>query len=140
MADAIETKDEGCTGYGFLLWATGDKCVPLVDSLDVSKSTHGMRHILTDLRLCVIKKDGTVDVNAYALGDAADIDGEGLPPTAEVALQKADSFIQQFNTILTLEIEPGVPFRYKPRQLVTYTGGGMGLLRGKRIIVGMGRG
>lgn len=35
--DTIETKEEGRIGYGLLVWATGDKSIPLVDSLDVSK-------------------------------------------------------------------------------------------------------
>lgn len=137
-ADTIETQDEGRIGYGLLLWATGDKSVPLVDSLDVSKTSHSMHRILTDSRLRVLKKDGTVDVNSYALGDAADIDGESLPPTAEVALQKADYLIYQFNTFPTSDIEPGVPFRYKQRQLVTYTGRRDGVVAGKKDYSGYG--
>lgn len=137
-ADAIETKEEGRIGYGLLVWATGNKSIPLVDSLNVSKSSHGMRRILTDPRLRVLRKDSTVNTDAYALGDAADIDGEALPPTAEVALQKADYLIHQFNTLPTPDIEPGVPFRYQQRQLVTYTGRRDGVVAGKKEYSGYG--
>lgn len=137
-ADFIETKEEGRIGYGLLVWATGDKSTPLVDSLDVSKSSRGMRRILTDSRLRVLKKDSTVNTDAYALGDAADIDDGGLPPTAEVALQKADYLIHQFNTFPTPDIEPGVPFRYQQRQFVTYTGRRDGVIAGKKEYSGYG--
>lgn len=131
-ADTLETQEEGKIGYGMLLWATGNKSVPLVDSLDVHKSTHSLRRILTDSRLRVIKSDGdTVNAGAYALGDAADIGGESLPPTAEVASQKAKYLIEQFNSPPDPSIEPWVPFRYKQRALVTYTGRMDGVVAGE---------
>lgn len=61
-----------------LIWATGNKNIPLVDDLDVSKSTHGLRRILTDKYLKVRRTDGTSMPDAYALGDAADVDGHTL--------------------------------------------------------------
>lgn len=136
--DAIETREEEKIGYGLLLWATGDKSVPLIDSLDVSKTTRGLRRILTDSRLRVLRKDGTVNTDAYALGDAADIDGESLPPTAEVASQKAHYLVEQFNALPNPEIEPWVPFRYNQRALVTYTGRRDGVVAGKKEYKGYG--
>jgi NADH:ubiquinone reductase (non-electrogenic) len=84
-------KGQGAVPYGILLWVTGNKSLPFVDRLDVKKSTTGLVRILTDPSLRVKKKgnlEGQVFLEVFALGDAADIEGQSLPTTAEVAVQK----------------------------------------------------
>lgn len=126
-AEYIETKEDGKIGYGMLIWATGNKNIPLVDDLNVSKSTHGLRRILTNKYLKVRRTDGTVMPDAYALGDAADIDKHTLPTTAEVAVQKAKYLVNA----LKVGDESVQPFRYQQKAMVTYTGEKDGAVGGK---------
>ncbi|KAF4958036.1 hypothetical protein FSARC_11122 [Fusarium sarcochroum] len=132
--DTIETKEDGVTGYGMLIWATGNKSVPLVDMLNVKKTDQGLTRILTDDYLHVLSTDGTAIPKTFAIGDAADIDGGTLPTTAEVALQKAEYLVKLLNS----GGEMTTPFRYQQRSLVTYTGAGDGVVQGKKDYTGYG--
>ncbi|EHK20802.1 uncharacterized protein TRIVIDRAFT_223500 [Trichoderma virens Gv29-8] len=130
--DTIETKEEGATGYGMLIWATGNKSIPLVDNLNVRKTEQGLRRILTDDHLNTFAPDGSIMQNVFAMGDAADIEDGTLPTTAEVAIQKADYIIKVLNQNYK------APFEYKQRSLVTYTGRWDGVVQGKREYTGYG--
>lgn len=103
--------------YGLLLWVTGNKSLPLVDALDVKKSEHGLARILTDWNLRVKRAGDEVLDDVFALGDAADIEGQSLPTTAEVAVQKARYIVRLLEAPTHLE-----PFKYKNRGLVSYIG------------------
>ncbi|KAE8331378.1 hypothetical protein BDV39DRAFT_218712 [Aspergillus sergii] len=128
--DTIETREDGKLGYGLLIWATGNKQRPLVDQLNVMKSSQGLKRILTDDRLCVLGTNGAIIPDAYAIGDAADIDNASLPTTAEVAVQKATYLARASNSAASGQtIEP---FTYHQRPLVTYTGASDGVIMGKR--------
>lgn len=124
--DTIETKEDGKIGYGMLIWATGNHSVPLVDGLDVKKTGGGLTRILTDEYLHVLRGEES-DPNAFALGDAADIEGQTLPTIAQVALQKAQYLVH----ILNSSLAKSKPFRYTQRALVTYTGGHDGVVAGR---------
>ncbi|KKO99097.1 hypothetical protein THAR02_08798 [Trichoderma harzianum] len=130
--NTIETREDGATGYGMLIWATGNKCVPLTDKLNLRKTEKGLVRILTDDHLNAFAPGGTVLPNVFALGDAGDIEGGTLPTTAEVAIQKADYIINQLNK------DDKSPFKYKQRSLVTYTGRYDGVVQGKREYTGYG--
>lgn len=127
------TKEKGRVGFGMLVWATGNKNVPLIESLDVRLPEKGLKRILTDGYLRVFKGHGSDEVyeNVYALGDAADIDGASLPTTAEVAVQKAKYLVKRFNSAGTLreELHEG-PFQYKRKALVSYIGSHDGIIGG----------
>ena len=130
----IETKEEGVTGYGMLIWAAGNKSIPLIDRLNLRKTEQGLTRLLTTDRLNVLAPESTAYPNVFAIGDAADIDDGTLPTTAEVAIQKADYLIKHLNSGgRTTE-----PFRYKQRSLVTYTGAWDGVVQGKREYTGQG--
>lgn len=133
-ADTIETRESGVTGYGMLIWATGNKSIPLIDQLQLRKTEHGLTRILTDDHLNAISPDGSVMPNVFAMGDAADIEGGTLPTTAEVAIQKADYLIGLLNS----GGKDTQPFQYKQRSLVTYTGAWDGVIQGKREYTGYG--
>lgn len=130
--NTIETQEDGATGYGMLIWATGNKSVPLVDKLNLRKTEKGLVRILTDDRLNAFAPDGNALRNVFAMGDAGDIEGGTLPTTAEVAIQKADYIINVLNKNDTS------PFEYKQRSLVTYTGRRDGVVQGKREYTGYG--
>lgn len=134
-ADALWTKEDGRIGYGALVWATGNKQVSLVEGLDVKKSDKPWPRILTDKRLRVLKPDekgGEVFENVFALGDAADIDGVSLPPTAEVAVQKAKYVCR----LLNVAVEPNgsgavsQTFTFEQKDLVAYLGQHDGVVEG----------
>lgn len=128
-ADAIYTKEEGRLPYGVLVWATGNAVNPLVDRISkhVKMPEKGLPRILTDKYLQVLKPDGTPMKDVYALGDAADIDGESLPTLAEVALQKGEYLSSVFNS----EVSEPHPFAYKQRALLAYLGSRDGIIGGR---------
>ena len=91
----INGEGEEEVSFGVAVWCAGNKARELVENLGVRKAEEGMERVLTDECLRVLKPKGegngeVVVEEVYALGDAVDIDGMGLPPTAEVALQKAE--------------------------------------------------
>ncbi|KAH7177087.1 hypothetical protein EDB81DRAFT_676144 [Dactylonectria macrodidyma] len=131
--DTIETKEDGKIGYGMLIWATGNKSISLVGNLKVKKTDGGLTRILTDEHLHVLR-NGHADPNAFALGDAADVEGQSLPTIAQVALQKAVYLVRVLNSPST---KPE-PFRYKQKAAITYTGAKDGVVAGKDDYSGYG--
>ena len=125
--DAIYTKEEGRMPYGMLIWATGNGVNPLLDDLPVKKPEKGLPRILTDRYLRILSPDGQAIDNAYALGDAADIDGHSLPTLAEVALQKGEYLSRELN----YSDQPTKPFEYKQRSLMAYLGQHDGVVGGR---------
>ncbi|TQN65355.1 putative NADH dehydrogenase [Colletotrichum shisoi] len=131
-ADAIFTKEDGRLPYGLLIWATGNKVNPLVDRLPVKKPEGGLPRILTDRYLRVLRPDGSPMDDVYALGDAADIEGESLPTLAEVALQKGE----YLTVVLNSDGKPA-PFNYKQRALLAYLGRRDGIIGGRKEWTGV---
>ncbi|KAF9876560.1 pyridine nucleotide-disulfide [Colletotrichum karsti] len=127
-ADAIVTKEDGRLPYGLLIWATGNKASSLVEKLPVKKPESGLPRILTDKYLRVLSPDGSVMEDVYALGDAADIEGESMPTLAEVALQKGEYLTDMLNG----DEKDIKPFSYKQRALLAYLGRHDGIIGGKQ--------
>ena len=127
--DAIYTKEDGRLPYGLLLWATGNSAPAILEGLDCKQSEDGVPRILTDRHLRILRLDGTPRDNAYALGDAADIDGQSLPMLAEVALQKGEYLCERLN--LEAEGQELRPFEYTQRALLAYLGRGDGVVGGR---------
>lgn len=124
---AIYTKEDGRLPYGLLLWATGTKAINLVENLDVKKPEEGMPRILTDGYLHVLRPDGTAMKDVFALGDAADIEGNSLPTLAEVALQKGEYLVKELNKASRNQ---RTPFEYTQGASLAYLGGGKGVRGG----------
>lgn len=122
----MHTKEDGEIKFGMLVWATGNKEVPLVDKLDVAKSKPP--RILTNHRLQVLKEDRSVIDGVYAIGDAADIEGGELPTTAEVASQKGEYLSKTFNNDNT---KPG-DFVYRQQATIAYIGQQDGVISGQQ--------
>ncbi|OCT49034.1 putative NADH dehydrogenase [Cladophialophora carrionii] len=137
-SQALYIKDKGRVPYGMLIWATGNKNVPLLETIEVKLSERGLKRILTDDHLRVFKpgKEGGIHDGVFALGDAADIEGASLPTTAEVAVQKAKYLVRNFNELAkssgagTVSAFPQ-PFTYSQKQLVSYIGAHDGVIAGK---------
>ncbi|EXJ67469.1 uncharacterized protein A1O5_09482 [Cladophialophora psammophila CBS 110553] len=153
---ALYIKDKGRVPYGMLIWATGNKNVPLLEKIDVKLSQRGLKRILADHHLRVFKSGATGEVydGVFALGDAADVEGASLPTTAEAAVQKARYLVQNFNALAKSLAKSGPcpaadspdpsspitttgsdafskPFAYSQKQLVSYIGAHDGVIAGK---------
>ncbi|KAH9837401.1 Pyridine nucleotide-disulfide oxidoreductase [Teratosphaeria destructans] len=126
--DAIYTKEDGRLPFGMLLWATGNKASPLLEKLDVKKPEHGLPRILTDKYLRVLRPDGTPVDSAFALGDAADVDGQSLPTLASVALQKGEYLTNELNKPEAEQL--GQPYDYKSVPTLAYIGAHDGVIGG----------
>lgn len=129
---ALYIKDKGRIPYGMLVWATGNKAVPLVMDLEVKKTEKGLVRILTDSHLRVFKSKDSDEIydNIFALGDAADVEGASLPTTAEVAVQKAKYLVNFFNS-QSMSLPSSAPFTYREKQLVSYIGSHDGVIAGR---------
>ncbi|KAG9963682.1 FAD/NAD(P)-binding domain-containing protein, partial [Aureobasidium melanogenum] len=134
--DAIYTKEDGRLPYGMLIWATGNKANPLLDTLDVKKTEKGMPRILTDKYLRVLRPDGTPIDGTYAMGDAADIEGYSLPTLAEAALQKGEYLTRELNN--EAAGAAAQPFEYKQKVHLAYLGKHDGVIGGKQDWTGEG--
>ncbi len=126
--DAIFTKEKGRIDAGLVIWATGNKSTPIVDKLHVKKTPRNPR-ILTDEFLRVYTPESQLLDGVYAIGDAADVEDERLPTTAEVACQKAKYLAQELNGGWK---EAHTPFRYKQTAIVAYLGQNDGVVSGKK--------
>jgi NADH:ubiquinone reductase (non-electrogenic) len=132
--DNVHIKGRGPVGYGMLIWATGNKNVPLLEKLAVELPEKGLKRVITDDKLRVFRR-GT-DFNqiydgVFALGDAADIKGGSLPTTAEVACQKAKYLVQNFEKMKRGEDAFKDRFEYTQKRLVSYIGQRDGVIAGK---------
>lgn len=148
--DALYLKGQGRVEYGMLIWATGNKHIPLTEKLgsQTRQTTKGLRRILTDDHLRVLKPEDSVGEkgdeiyeSVFALGDAADILHRSLPTTAEVAVQKAKYLVHHLNhTSDPLNHPPSAPYKYQNKGLVTYLGAHDGVMERKQGQNGRGDG
>lgn len=122
--DCVYTKERGKIDTGLVIWATGNKCTPLVDSLNVKKTPRNPR-ILTDDFLRVYTPNSDILDGVFALGDAADVEDARLPTTAEVACQKANYLAKMLNNGFSKK------FVYKQTSIVAYLGQNDGVISGK---------
>lgn len=76
--------------YGFCLWSAGNRPVQLVEKSDLRKSRSG-KLIVND---CLQVKDNE---NIFVIGDAAEIEGNPMPPTAQVAAQQGKYVAYKLN-------------------------------------------
>ncbi|KAI9838254.1 MAG: hypothetical protein M1819_005521 [Sarea resinae] len=129
-ADAIYTKEDGRLPYGLLIWATGNSGNPLLDHLACKKPAKGLPRILTDDYLRVLDPKGMPIPDAYALGDAADIEGQTMPTLASVALQKSEYLASVLNAADS-SAAAVQPFRYKQRAALAYLGKHDGVIGGR---------
>ncbi|ETN47046.1 uncharacterized protein HMPREF1541_01236 [Cyphellophora europaea CBS 101466] len=133
-SDALYIKDRGRVPYGMLIWATGNRHVPLLEKLDVKLPEKGLKRIQTDDRLRVLasgKQGNQLHEGVFALGDAADIERASLPTTAEVACQKSKYLVDNLNKIKAGRPAFEQPFQYTQKRLVSYIGQRDGVIAGK---------
>ena len=96
-----------------LIWAAGARAAPLVRSLGLPTARHGRLPVALTLQLPGVPE-------AYLIGDAAYLEGDGqpLPMMAPVAMQMADTAVE--NIVRQLEGRSATVFRYRsPGSLAT---------------------
>jgi len=98
--DRMFVKEQGEVPFGLLVWSTGLAPNPLIQSIDSLEKHEKTQSLFTDQNLNVIRKEGHVDPDIWAIGDAANIKGQLLPATAQVANQKAKYLAQKLNKIV----------------------------------------
>ncbi|KAF8610270.1 putative pyridine nucleotide-disulfide oxidoreductase, partial [Ceratobasidium sp. AG-I] len=117
------------TPFGLLVWATGLATNPFVEKMQgVAKEDSHARRILTDGKLRVLKEDGSVLKDVFALGDCARVkDGPILPTTAQVASQKAGYLTKQLNA----KSDKGADFVFRNFGALAYLGGWRAIMQGE---------
>lgn len=119
--DAIHLADGERVGTGMVVWATGLTASPLIKKLGEELKMDERRfRLLTNEYLQAYDPDGKVLSNVYALGDCASIEGQELPCTAQVALQKAKYLSSALST--PLDAQPPAPFVFANRGMMAYVG------------------
>lgn len=111
-ADHVELKDGQKVPYGTLIWSTGVAARDVVDACPLTKEKG---RIVVDEFL---RARGVRDV--YALGDCAAIEGNVLPPTAQVAQQQGKYLAEALNC--EAKGKELHPFKYHFLGLMTYVG------------------
>jgi len=138
----LHIKGKGKIPYGILLWVAGNKNVKLVEELDVKKSEGGLVRMLTDRHLRLQRNernisaaDGAIYPDVFALGDAADIEADPLPTTAEVAVQKSKYIVRQLNSATPntqIPMSESDAFKFDEKKQVTYIGQKDGIIEGAK--------
>ncbi|PBP19528.1 external NADH-ubiquinone oxidoreductase 2 [Diplocarpon rosae] len=145
----MSVKEDGRVGFGIAVWAAGNKTCGLVEEMHgVMKDDKGM--LVTDqyLRVLADGKEGEVVDGVWALGDAAGVQDDSLPATAEVAVQKAEWLANYLVAVSKSEFEDGennktshfprAGFEYKQKALVAYIGRKDGIVDGSGKWTGKG--
>ncbi|OJA16568.1 hypothetical protein AZE42_03842 [Rhizopogon vesiculosus] len=119
--DRMFVKEQGEVPFGLLVWSTGLAPNPLIQSIDSLEKHEKTHSLFTDQNLNVIRKEGHVDPDIWAIGDAANIKGQLLPATAQVANQKAKYLAQKLNKIVK-DQEHTKPFEFHNKGSLAYLG------------------
>ncbi|KAK3618289.1 hypothetical protein LTR56_024732 [Elasticomyces elasticus] len=128
--DSITTEALGRVPCGMAVWTAGNKTCALVGKFKTASSKDEPSRILTDEYLHVLTLDAEQKAmsQVYALGDAADIKDGFLPPTAEVAKQKAEYLAETLNA----ESDRKTAFEYQQQYgLLGWLGGNDGVVQGQ---------
>jgi len=117
----LHVKEQGEVPFGLLVWATGLAPNPLIKSIEELQKDAKTGSLLTDENLHVIRKDGSIDQNMWAIGDAAVTKDDLLPATAQVAAQKA-KYVTRVVNRLAKEKATTEPFHFKNQGSLAYLG------------------
>lgn len=110
--------------YGTLVWCAGVKPVPVIEALDLAKTPNGAQ-LLTDSNMRVQGQQ-----KIFAIGDCAQIDGNRLPQTAQVAKQQAQYLARELNAGEAFRS----PFVFKSLGSMAYLGSNKGLIADSPVV------
>ena len=114
----VTLKDGSVVPYGLLVWSAG------LAPNDLVRAAHSlpkdrMQRLYTNSQMQVIDGQGEAISGFYAVGDCAAVKGYELPPTAQVARQKAEFLAKMLNCGGSAT---GGEFRYKHKGSMAYLG------------------
>jgi NADH dehydrogenase FAD-containing subunit len=118
--DTLVLSDNSSVPYGLLVWSAGLAPNDLIKSLPLSKDRTKRLH--TNEYLQVLDEASQPINDVYAVGDCSTIKGYDLPPTAQVAKQKAEYLASCFNKT-AMEEQLFEPFKYNHKGSMAYIGG-----------------
>ncbi|KAK0219768.1 pyridine nucleotide-disulfide oxidoreductase-domain-containing protein [Armillaria nabsnona] len=127
-------KEVGEVPFGLLVWSTGLAPNPLIEAITELKKRDTTNRVLTDGYLNALNVDGTPNPDVWAIGDAASIESDPLPATAQVANQKAKYVTKTLNKLPILthshedeevskDTHVDEPFQFRNRGSLAYIGG-----------------
>ncbi|KAF8452645.1 NDE1, mitochondrial external NADH dehydrogenase [Boletus edulis BED1] len=119
--DRMFVKEQGEVPFGLLVWSTGLAPNPLIQSIAYIAKHERSQSLLTDNNLNVLTKDGQIDPDVWAIGDAAITKTAELPATAQVANQKAKYMVKKLNKIVK-DQEHTKPFEFHNQGSLAYLG------------------
>lgn len=90
------------TPFGILVWSTGNGSTSVVADAGLSLDAG---RLIVDEKFLVLNSE-----NIYAVGDCAIIEGNPLPPTAQVAQQQSAHLAKVLNNVL--DGVSSAPFKY----------------------------
>jgi NADH dehydrogenase FAD-containing subunit len=123
LPSAIEVDGEGVVPCGLCVWSTGLASHPLVEGITELRKDDKTRSLAVNDRLEPLDAaTGKPLPEVLALGDCAQIVGEPLPATAQVASQQAKYAVRKLNA-LARERALDEPFRFNYQGSLAYIGG-----------------
>ncbi|TCD60369.1 hypothetical protein EIP91_010260 [Steccherinum ochraceum] len=121
-AGKLFVKEEGEVPFGLLVWSTGLAPNPLIESIAEVEKDPKTSGVITDEHLNVIMKDSrAANSDVFAIGDAATVQGNPLPATAQVANQKAKYLTRKLNTTIRGKQHVS-PFKFHNAGSLAYLG------------------
>jgi NADH:ubiquinone reductase (non-electrogenic) len=114
--DAVSLRSGDALACGLMVWAGGNEAVPFIKAL--GEPLQGGR-LAVDAYLRLAGRE-----NVYALGDCAAAEPP-LPATAQVAQQQGKYLARHLDRLR--RGQPTRPFRFRPRGMLAYIGGGQAL-------------
>ncbi|OSD00481.1 FAD/NAD-P-binding domain-containing protein [Trametes coccinea BRFM310] len=116
--------EEGEVNFGLLVWSTGLAPNPLIQSItEAKKDERTKRSLVTNGNLNVLMKDTNApDPDVFAIGDAALIQDEPLPATAQVANQQAKYLTRRLNRLVRSGRVDEAPFKFQNMGSLAYVG------------------
>jgi NADH dehydrogenase FAD-containing subunit len=109
--------------FGLLVWSTGNGPTRVVADAGLELK---QGRLLVDENFKAINSE-----SIYAVGDCAVIEGNPLPPTAQVAQQQGTHLAKVLNK--TLDGYSSAPFKYKHRGMMAYVGQRKALVDTKNV-------
>ncbi|MFP6584714.1 MAG: FAD-dependent oxidoreductase [Candidatus Hydrogenedentota bacterium] len=123
QANAVILENDEEIPFGLLVWSTGNGPTNVVANAGLSLDSG---RLVVDEKFLVLNSE-----NIYAVGDCAIIEGNPLPPTAQVAQQQGAHLAKVLNK--ALDGVASVPFKYKHRGMMAYVGQRKALVDTKNV-------
>ncbi|XP_065839056.1 uncharacterized protein [Oscarella lobularis] len=114
----IVLSDGSVVPCGLTVWAAGISARPFTLSLDLPKTKQSQ--ILVDNCLHV-KGDSSGSI--FALGDCASVEGDVMPPTAQVAERQGRYLAKALSSYADNKESHVVPFKFRNSGMLAYVGG-----------------